>query len=237
ELAGEDQLVTGRLGAARGELDDARAAWSAKDAHVVAERAELAVEERRLVGVQEQVYELDNRIRLGESKIGFERREAEELDGRIAGARAEIDDITGQRARAAEELAARRDELAALEAEVAREAAEVCAREAAAGEARQMLASAQSQLDQARSELAARRTEIATADAQLEALARRRDEASRRLDRVLAETTQHAERVRELEREGRRVDGALAALRQTRFDLGSQSDGFVARKELLGDEV
>ena len=237
ELAAEDQLVTGRLTAARSELDDARAAWSTRDAHVVAERAELSVEERRLVGVQEQVHELDNRIRLGDSKIGFERREAEELDGRIAAARAEIDDISAQRARAAEELAARRAELAELEAEVEREAAEVCARDAAAGEARQMLANAQGQLDQARSELAARRTEIATSDAQLEALARRRDEAGRRLERVLAEITQHAERVRELEREGRRVDGALAQLRQTRLDLGSQGNGFAARKELLGDEV
>jgi chromosome segregation protein len=237
ELAAEDQLVTGRLGEARGELDDARTAWSARDAHVIAERAELAVEERRLVGVQELVYELDNRIRLGESKIGFERREAEELDGRIAGARGEIEDIAGQRARGAEELAARHDELGALEAEVAREAAEVCTRDAAAGEARQMLANAQGALDRARLELATRRTEIATADAQLEALARRRDEATRRLERVLAETEQQADRVRELEREGRRVDGALAQLRQTRLDLGSQSEGFGARKELLGDEV
>ena len=48
--------------------------WSTKDAHVVAERADLSVEERRLVGVQEHVYELDNRLRLAESKIGFERR-------------------------------------------------------------------------------------------------------------------------------------------------------------------
>ncbi|TMQ21140.1 MAG: chromosome segregation protein SMC, partial [Deltaproteobacteria bacterium] len=164
-------------------------------------------------------------------------REAEELDGRIAGARAEIDDITGQRVRGAEELAARRAELAELEAEVAREAAEVCAREATAGEARQMLSNAQGQLDEARTELAARRTEIATADAQLEALARRRDEAHRRLERVLAEIEQHADRVRELEREGRRVDGALAQLRQTRLDLGSQSDGFALRKELLTDEA
>ncbi|HMG55162.1 MAG TPA: AAA family ATPase [Kofleriaceae bacterium] len=237
ELAAEDKLVTGRLTAAREELDDARAAWTAKDAHVVAERAELSVEERRLVGVQDQVHELDNRIRLGESKTGFERREAEELDGRIAVARGEIDEIAGQRARGAEELAARRDELAALEAEVAREADEVFAREATAGEARQMLSNAQSQLDQARIELAGRRTEIATADAQLEALARRRDEASRRLDRVLAETVQQAERVRELEREGRRVDGALAQLRQTRLDLGSQGEEFAARKGVLTEEV
>ena len=143
ELASEDQLVTGRLGEARGELDEARTAWASKDAHVVAERAELALEERRLVGLQEHSYELDNRIRLGESKIGFERREAEELDGRVAGARTEIEAIAGQRARGAEELAARRAELLELETEVEREAAEVQAREATAGEARQMLTNAQ----------------------------------------------------------------------------------------------
>jgi chromosome segregation protein len=237
ELAGEGQLVTGRLTCARTELDDARVAWSAKDAHVVAERAELSVEERRLVGVQEHVYELDNRIRLGESKIGFERREAEELDGRIASARAEIEGITGQRARGAEELAARQAELTELEAEVERETSEVQAREATAGEARQMLANAQGQLEQARAELGSRRTEIATANAQLEALARRRDEASRRLERVVTETEQQTERIRELEREGKRVDGALAELRQTRLDLGSQSEGFTARKAVLADEV
>jgi chromosome segregation protein len=237
ELAGEGQLVTGRLTSARTELDDARAAWSSKDAHVVTERAELAVEERRLVALQEHGYELDNRIRLGESKIGFERREAEELDGRIAGARAEIEDITGQRARGAEELSARQAELSELEAEVDREATEVAAREATAGEARQMLANAQGQLEQARAELGSRRTEIATANAQLEALARRREEASRRLERVVTETEQQAERVHELEREGRRVDGALAALRQTRLDLGSQSEGFSARKDVLSEEV
>jgi len=237
ELAGEGQLVTGRLTCARTELDDARVAWSAKDAHIVAERAELSVEERRLVGVQEHVYELDNRIRLGESKIGFERREAEELDGRIAGASAETSGITGQRARGAEELAARQAELTELEAEVDRETTEVRAREATAGEARQMLANAQGQLEQARAELGSRRTEIATANAQLEALARRRDEASRRLERVVTETEQQTERVRELEREARKVDGALAELRQTRLDLGSQSDGFTARKEVLSDEV
>jgi chromosome segregation ATPase len=237
ELAGEGQLVTGRLSDARTELEDARAAWSAKDAHVVAERAELAVEERRLVGMQEHGYELDNRIRLGESKIGFERREAEELDGRIAGARTEIESIAEQRARGAEERAAREAELAELEAEVAREAAEVAARDATAGEARQMLANAQGQLEEARTEIAARRTEIATASAQLEALARRRDEANRRLERVVTETEQQTERIRELDREGRRVDSALAELRQTRLDLGNQSEGFAARKDLLTDEA
>src|SRR5579859_7049107 len=72
ELRAEGRLVAARLVETRGGLDDTRAEWMSRDAHVVAERAELAVEERRLVGVQERVYELDNRLRLGESKIGFE---------------------------------------------------------------------------------------------------------------------------------------------------------------------
>ncbi|MBA3451939.1 MAG: AAA family ATPase, partial [Deltaproteobacteria bacterium] len=237
ELSSEGGLISGRLVEATGELDEVRIAWTTQDAHVIAERAELSIEERRLLGVQEQVYELDNRLRLGESKIGFERREAEELDVRIAGARTEIDQISAERARGAEELTARQDELAALEAEVERESAEVAAREAAAGEGRQMLTNAQSRLDEARAEIGSRRTEIATANAQLEALTRRRDEATRRLERVMTETEQHTERVRELEREGRRVDGALTDLRQTRLDLGSQNHGFEARREVLSHEV
>jgi chromosome segregation protein len=237
ELRGEGQLVVGRLDEARDGLEQARTAWMTKDAHVVSERAELAVEERRLVGVQEHVFELDNRIRLGDSKIGFERREADELDARIATARQEIDEIAAQRARGAEELAARQGELAQLAAEVDRESAEVAAREAAAGEARQQLGNSQGRLDEARAEIAMRRTEVATADAQLEALARRRDEASRRLERVMAETEQHRDRVKELDRESRRVDHALAELRQTRLDLGNQTEGFAARRELLAEEV
>ena len=237
ELSAEARLVGGRLEEARVELEDTRTEWAAKDAHVVAERAELSLEERRLVGVQEVVHELDNRIRLGESKIGFERREAEELDHRNAAARTEIEQIAAERARGAEELAQRQAELDALEADVAREAAEVATREAAAGEGRQMLANAQGRLDEARVEIGTRRTEIGTAQAQLEALARRRDEAQRRLERVLGETGQHEERVKDLDRESRRVDSALVQLRQTRLDLGSQNEGFEARREVLTEET
>src|SRR6185312_9946240 len=42
ELSAEGGLVAGRLGEARQEETDARALWAIKDAHVVAERAELS---------------------------------------------------------------------------------------------------------------------------------------------------------------------------------------------------
>ncbi|MGE0869823.1 MAG: chromosome segregation protein SMC [Kofleriaceae bacterium] len=237
ELSAERTLVSGQLDRTRAELEEARTTWTTQDAHIVAERAELSIEERRLVAIQDRVYELDNELKLGESKIGFERREADDLDARVSGARTEIEQVVAQRERGAAELEAQRAELVGLEDEVQREAVEVASREAAAGEARAQLANVQAQLDEARSELGSRRTEIATASAQLEALTRRRDEATRRLERVVAETEQHSERVRELDREGRRIDGALAQLRQTRLDLGNQNESFEARRDLLADDV
>jgi len=237
ELAGEFKLVTSNLETTRTGLAESRTLWTTKDAHVVAERGELSFEERRLVAIQEHVHELENKLRLGESKISFERREADELEARIATAQNEIGEVTAQRERGAEELVARTTELEQLVGHVERETADVVDRETAHADARQIVTATQKGLDDARQDLGVRRTEIATAEAQLEALARRRDEAQRRLERVMQETEGHVERQKELEREGKRVHGELAALKQTRMDLGSQTESFGARREVLAEEV
>ncbi len=237
ELRAEGHFVSERLAALRGEHDELTAAHATKDAHVVAERGELVVEERRLLGVQDVVHELDNRLRLGETRLEHERREVIDLDARAAQAEAEIAQIAGERERGAAELAERNAELAALAADVEREHTEVLTRDAAAGDARAQVASGQRRLDEARAEIGTRHTEIATSSTQLEALARRRDEATRRLERVTGETTQHHDRVRELDREAKRASTQLAELRQTRLDLGSQTVGFAARREVLAGEV
>ncbi|MFT3699596.1 MAG: chromosome segregation protein SMC [Kofleriaceae bacterium] len=237
ELVSEHKLVGSGLETTRTGLDEARASWTTKDAHVIAERGELGIEERRLVGIQEQVYELDNRLRLGESKISFERREADELDTRVTTAQNEITELVAARERGAEELSVKSTELVQLIEQVERESADVSARETAAADARTVLAATQKGLDDARAELGVKRTEIATANTLLESLARRRDEAQRRLERVTGETEQHSERQRELEREGRRVSESLASLKQTRLDLGSQTEHFASRRELLADDV
>ena len=237
ELRGEDQLVGGRLAEASAELDDARTTLAARDAQVVAERADLAVEERRLAQIQEQLYEVDNRIRLAESKVGFQRREADELDERVAQASGEIHELEARLAEATAQLAEQEAALAGLEAEVAREDGEVAGREAAVGEARQMLANAQARLDEARASLAAARNDVAKCEGQKESLARRREDAERRLARVREETETTHDRTRELDREHRRVGDQLAHLKQTRLDLGSQAESFEARRDLLADDV
>jgi hypothetical protein len=79
------------------------------------------VEERRLADVQNRVYELDNHVRLGETRLEMERREIADLDARAVQAQADIAQVADERTRGASELAARSAELAELTAEVDRE--------------------------------------------------------------------------------------------------------------------
>ncbi|HVK76719.1 MAG TPA: chromosome segregation protein SMC [Kofleriaceae bacterium] len=237
ELRAEDLMVRGRLTEASDELTGVRAAFDAKDATVVAERADLSVEERRLAGIQEALYELDNRIRLAESKIGFETREADDLERRGSQAAVEIDGLREQQEAATAELATREGELAELGDQVGQGDDLVASSEALVAEARQMLANAQSRLDQARGALATARTDAAKAEAQVEALARRREEGERRLARVCDELTTAQDRSRDVEREGKKVSESLAELKQTRLDLGVQAESFEARRDLLAEQV
>ncbi|MBZ0237206.1 MAG: hypothetical protein K8M05_33065, partial [Deltaproteobacteria bacterium] len=88
-----------------------------------------------------------------------------------------------------------------------------------------------------RHELSRARTETATATAQAESLARRREDAERRLAKVSEELDQAVDRQKDLERESRRTSDTLAQLKQTRLDLGAQTEGFAARREALAEQV
>ncbi len=100
-----------------------------------------------------------------------------------------------------------------------------------------MLVNAEGRLEETRVQIADCKTRMATSQAQLEALAHRRGETAGRFERVSGEVEQMSKGAKELERDLRKVDGALAALRQTRLDLGTQNDGFAARREHLATEV
>ena len=237
ELRADASRVGERLGEAEAELLTVRVDYDTKDAAVIAERAELAIEERRIAGLQEQLYELDNRIRLTESKIGFETREADELTQRAVEAAAERERLVGQLAEATAGLAEREAELAGLADEVAAGQAAVRDAEALVATVRQDLAGAQSSLDRARGQAATARADEAKAEAQAEALVRRREETERRLTRVADEQAQVGDRLREVERDAARAGENLATLRQTRLDLGNQAETWTARQELLGEQV
>jgi chromosome segregation protein len=235
-LRAEQKVLEHTLAECNQGLHNTRIDLDREEARVLAERTEMAIEERRLSSLQETIYELENRIKLSESKIEFQTREARELEERVSAAHSEIQSLRERRTEAAESLDQQRGELEALKEQVAREEDGVMGRETAVSEARQMLHNAQSQLDEARAQLNAARADLVRAESQKEALVRRRDEAGRRLQRVLDDTQVANERLARVERDARAVDKKLADLRQTRFDLGSQVESLQARREHL-DEV
>ncbi|HUH03394.1 MAG TPA: chromosome segregation protein SMC, partial [Kofleriaceae bacterium] len=56
------------------------------------------------------------------------------------------------------------------------------------------------------------------------------------LERVMADTEQVNKRVKELERDGKQLDGKLSGLRQTHLDLGAQKESMADRKEVLEEQ-
>ncbi len=233
ELMGEDKVLRASLSDCRERLDTVQAELEAKDASSIAERAELAAEERRLSSLQEVIYEQENRIKLAENKIGFQDREAGEIDERVAAARVEIEALEARRGEGVAQLEIERQALASMSEQADSEAEAVAHRELMVDEARQMLKNAQSRLDEARNQLGQARADEARAESRKQALARRSEETSRRLERVLADSAVVNERVGKLDREHREADKTLSALRQTRLDLGSQTEALEARRAQL----
>ena len=237
ELSAEQKLLAQTLTDCRETLAAVRAEHETRDAALVANRTELAAEERRLSALQETIYEQENRIRLSENKLAFQSREAGEIDERVTTAGSEILGLEARREDGARQLAIQRQELEAMILQVDTEENTLATREMAADEARQMLANAQSRLDEARNRLAQARSDMVRAESRKEGLGRRRDDTRRRLERVLADTEQASERVEHLDKEARGLERQLGTLRQTRLDLGSQAEHLESRRQVLEESV
>ncbi|RMH39734.1 MAG: chromosome segregation protein SMC [Deltaproteobacteria bacterium] len=237
ELTAADGVLRARLEDLTRRRDDARAELDAGEARIAAERSELAIEERRLSALQEEIYELDNRIKLDEEKIKYETREADDLERRASEGSAEIKALVERREEVARELAEARAEYAAVEEAAIAEEEELHRREEALAEARERLDAAQRRLDDARAEAAAARTDMARADSQQQAIARHRADASARRERLEAERVEARERLAELERQVRDGEAALGELRQMQMDLGDRAKQLEARLDALREET
>jgi|GEM_PF-57883 len=237
ELAAQARVLTASLTQVRNDEETARADYDSKDAAVVAERADLSVEERRLAALQEQIYDLENKIKLSESKIEFQTREANELDERVAEAHGEIHALVERRSETDGELEAARTSYEAVEADAKREREGLETCQTALDEARRAQQEAQSLLDTARSEVSQARADAARAESQAQSLVRRRDDATARLTRLDEENQRSEERVRDLERTVKQADGVLGTLRQTRLDLGNQEQEIEGRLARTSEEA
>ncbi|HTE51684.1 MAG TPA: chromosome segregation protein SMC [Kofleriaceae bacterium] len=237
ELMAEETTLKATLEDVGARHQVARADFEARDARLMAERAELSIEERRLAGLQEQIYDRDNRIQLSDSKVAYQRREASELDERAQAAQGEIRGLVERQAQLEREAEAQSGELESVRELVESRQGEVSTRDADTARAREELSRAQRQLDEARRLLAAAQSDLARAESQRASLAQRRQDTGTRLARVVEESGGLSDRAAELERELKRLGQGLADLRQTRLDLGSRAEHLERRRLQLVDAV
>ncbi len=229
QMEAEEKVLRGGLETKLSERERVRSVFETQDAAVIAERAELSVEERRLAGLQEALYELENRIKLSESKVEYQTREADELDERVASAHGEIKSLRDRRDEGSATLEQQKVELSELDQSIGAQQQSLEERDQAVAEARVILAESQKQLDAARGELAEARADMARTESQTAALARRREESAQRLDRIVGDTAEANGRIKTLESEMKDVTGGLSGLRQTHLDLGEQKTTMASR--------
>ncbi len=237
ELRAVEKTLLAELAEIRETLDNVRVELDTKDARVISERADLAIEERRLAALQEQIFELENRIRLSDSKVEFETREAAELDMRCASATEEIDRLRTQVTGESEDLERQRAEYQDIASEVEVESQCAAEREESLRDARRELGEAQRGLEAARSNLAQARADFARSENSQESIGARVEDARSRLELVLEETRGMDERVAEREKTSKQLKEALSNLTQTRLDLGNKAEEFAARKIELEEQL
>ncbi len=233
----EVSFHSAELEVARTRQADAQRDHEAREGMIVATRADLAVEERRLSDLTQELYDVENRVQLGESQIDFQTREAKGLEERAAAAQGEHDGLGRQAAETGDEGVRVREELARREAEVAACDTEQARLDAAYGVARALAAEAQAALDAVRAELSRSQADCARGEDTERALVRRLDELALRLDRVNQEAARHAARRTELAPDLARLGSALGGLRQLGLDLGSQRESLDARRAELDERL
>jgi chromosome segregation protein len=200
-------------------------------------RVDAMEEERRLGALQERLYAVDGRVRLCESEMEFQSREADQLEASGHAQRGEIEELGRRHAEIAAERTAAEAGLCELDRAAAELAAQLSAAEDAYRAARAELLQVQAEVDGHKQAIARAETEMARADEAARSLERRAADLATRIDRIQAEEALSHGRIEEHGQLARALGKRLGSLRQTKLELGSQREEHEARLEQLKSEV
>ncbi|MCA9671094.1 MAG: chromosome segregation protein SMC [Myxococcales bacterium] len=233
ELVAVAKVIEGSVADIERERVQAASTLSESDATLAAAREEAARHERALNGQQEALYQIDNRVRLGESQVEFQLHEATELDQRAERADVEMqelarqmEDSEAQREKVAEELSLfsqRRDELQQ----------ELLSREVVLGDCREESGAFERTIEDERAAASDAEQAAARAGAAQRALRQRRDDLGQRAERAREESVRVDVRRAELELVANDIDGQLGGLRTDLEQLVQRREDAQARSEML----
>ncbi len=222
-VAGEALVEVARV------REDAQSGMMTRETELETARLTAAEEEHRLTEMQSGLFELDNRIKLGEAEADHEEREARQLDERNVEARAEIDVIELHETEDALALDKARLDLAALNEATAGQGDAVRAREEVLRGLKDEQAAGQHKLDATRNDVGVCKGDISREEAAERNAARRRDELQQRCGRLAEEDARLKLREEELRVEVSRLSAKLTGLRQLKLDLVEERDRSEAR--------
>lgn len=213
-----EQMTTGAVLRERREdlnqqVDDLRSTIATRDARIEAQRTTLADTERRLSTHQQQVYDLDNQVRLLEAEEEYRRREVEGLAASATAARAEADG--GERG-----LATVEQELAQVQEQVA----ELKRIGGAQG--------LQGRVDELTAALAAVEQRLAELLATVEDARQRRETATAKLASARARLSSLTETTKELDH---RAEAAAEAAQQHEAEAAGLREGTEVAEQALTD--
>jgi chromosome segregation protein len=215
----EERVVAASLGELGQAREDAQTTMLAREAELESARLIAAEEEQRLSQMQQELYELDNRIKLGEAQAEHEEKEARQLEERGLEAQIEIETLDRQTEDDAAQLTAARAGLAMLEEATAGQGDQVKAREEVWRGLKDAQAAAQRQVDSTRSEVGSCKAEIAAHEGAERSAARRRDDLQVRVGRLAEEESRNKIRAEELRVEVSSLSETLDGLRQLKLNL------------------
>ncbi len=228
-----DQVAAAALLEASTQRETADHALELRQTSIETMRLDLAADEERLSRLQEELYGLDNRIRLAQAENDHARREREGLAEREIAERDEIGSLADKADVDALELNRLGAELEELGRVVAAQRTLLAEKEATLNAARQQKGELDRKLDEARRLESQEKSEIARQESELSSAARRRDDLQLRAGRHGDEETRLSLRTDELRSEIRRGEGQVGELRQLKLNLVEEKERAQARLDEL----
>jgi chromosome segregation protein len=233
----EQRVVDEALVQNADERQSAESRMVSREAELETARLEAAEDEHRLTELQTALFELDNRIKLGEAEAEHEERESRQLVSRADDAGVEIELIDLQGAEDAATLERSEAGLAALNDSTVDQSDQVRAREEVLRGLKDELAGVQQKVDGTRHEVGSCKADIAREEGAERAASRRRDELQTRVGRVSEEDSRLQQRCEELRVEISKLSEDLNGLRQLKLNLVEERERSESRagelKQLL----
>ena len=237
ENMAEEKFLSGTLGELQQHHGKVQASMDRGEAELETARITILDEEQKVGESQEQLYTLDNRVKLNEQNIQHQTQEADALEQRAAEERGEVSDLRDQVAGSQSDLAHAQRSVKELTHQRAALSTDLGGREERLTDLRAELTEVRSCLELEKSEVTTTERTVAQNDAMVRAMQQRRKDVLERLDRRRQEMGRVAERTRDLSDTARTLEAELEELRASADSLDQRRSDIKTRISEAGRDA